>query len=164
MTPTGAWAEGLAAWAIPDEILRSAPEDPWVHPPAMFRADPATDPTDTPSLRIARAALGVGGTVLDVGVGGGRSCLPLAPPATALVGVDEQAAMLEQFLAAAAAAGVPATAHQGRWPDVAAAVPAADVAVSHHVAYNVAAIGPFLSALTDHARRLVVEVLVTRSR
>lgn len=156
MTPAERWADALASWAIPDEILRAAPEDPWVHPPAMFRADPARDATDTPSHRAARRALAGGGSVLDVGVGGGRSCLPLVPPAGELIGVDEQEAMLEQFSAAATALGIPVATFEGRWPDVADAVPPADVVVSHHVAYNVAAIEPFLRALTDHARRLVV--------
>lgn len=162
MTPVEQWADALDAWAIPAEILDRAPEDPWVHPPAMFKADPGRDPVDTPSHRIARAALGDGGTVLDVGVGGGRSCLPLVPPATALIGVDEQEAMLEQFSASAAALGVPVQTFEGRWPAVADDVPVADVVVSHHVAYNVARIGPFLSALTDHARRLVVVELPER--
>ena len=162
MTPSEAWAEALQAWAIPASILAGAPEDPWVHPPALFRSDPATDPFDTPSHRAARRALGEGGTVLDVGVGGGRSSLPLAPPATALTGVDEQEAMLEQFVDAARSRGIPATAHRGRWPDVADEVPAADVVVCHHVVYNVAPIVPFLEALTAHARRLVVVELPER--
>jgi SAM-dependent methyltransferase len=100
--------------------------------------------------------------VLDVGVGGGRSCLPLAPPATALVGVDEQAAMLEQFAEACRTAGTPSEGNLGRWPDVAAHVPHVDVVVCHHVVYNVADIEPFLTALTDHARRLVVVELPER--
>ncbi len=162
MTPSESWAAALGEWAIPDEILQQAPADPWIHPPRFFRVDPATDPTDTPSHRTARRALGGGGTVLDVGVGGGRSCLPLVPRATALVGVDEQQAMLDQFAEACAAAGVPSQGFQGRWPDVADAVPMADVAVSHHVVYNVAAIEPFLVALTAHARRLVVVELPGR--
>ena len=162
MTPAELWADSLARWAIPDEILRQAPEDPWVHPPAMFRVDADATFDDTPSHLAARAALADGGSVLDVGVGGGRSCLPLAPPATALVGVDEQQAMLDQFLEAAERRGVTATAHQGRWPDIAGDVPVADVVVSHHVAFNVADIESFIRALTDHARRLVVVELPGR--
>lgn len=162
MTPAERWAEALAAWAIPDEILDRAPEPPWVHPPALFRADPGRDPVDTPSHRAARRALAGGGSVLDVGVGGGRSCLPLVPPADALTGVDEQEAMLEQFSAATSALGVPVATFQGRWPDVADQVPVADVVVSHHVVYNVAPIEPFLAALTDHAHRLVVVELPER--
>ena len=28
------WADQLAAWAIPDEILATAPESPWSLPPS----------------------------------------------------------------------------------------------------------------------------------
>lgn len=164
MTPAEVWAAALAEWAIPDEILAQAPADPWVHPPRFFRVNPGVDHTDTPSHRAAWRALGVDGdrTVLDVGVGGGRSCLPLAQVAARLIGVDEQQAMLDQFASACADAGVASEGHLGRWPDVAATVPVADVAVCHHVAYNVAAIEPFLVALTAHARVAVVVELPDR--
>jgi hypothetical protein len=84
------------------------------------------------------------------------------PPATALAGVDEQQAMLDQFVEAAARVGIAATTHRGRWPDVAPSVPAADVVVCHHVVFNVADIEPFLVALTDRARRAVVVELPSR--
>jgi hypothetical protein len=45
---------------------------------------------------------------------------------------------------------------EGRWPDVAAGVQPAQVVVCHHVVYNVAQIDPFLSALGERARGLVV--------
>jgi len=100
--------------------------------------------------------------VLDVGAGGGAASLPLAPPAAVLVAVDESAAMLRSF---ADAAEKRATRHQeivGRWPDVAAVTPEADVVVCHHVVYNVAELAPFLEALTDHARSRVVVELTER--
>lgn len=156
------WADALAEWAIPEHILAQAPAPPWVHPPQLFRVDPAAPVEDTPSQRAARLALGDGGTVLDVGCGGGGSSLPLVPPATHLTGVDEQAAMLANFAEACEAKGVPHCEVLGRWPDVAAEVEPADVVVCHHVAYNVADIGPFLVALTEHARRRVVAELPER--
>ena len=162
MTPAEQWASALGEWAIPDSILRQAPEDPWVHPPAMFRVEADATFDETPSHAAARAALGDGGSVLDVGVGGGRSSLPLVPPAAAMAGVDEQQAMLDQFVEAAARLGVAATTYRGRWPEVAASVPTADVVVCHHVAYNVADIEPFVRALTEHARRRVVVELPGR--
>src|SRR6478752_7145999 len=110
-------------------------------------------------MAAATDLLGSGGTLLDVGCGGGRSSLPLGAAATAVVGVDVQDAMLEQFAAAAVRRGIAATTVAGRWPDVAPAVDPADVVVCHHVAYNVPDIAPFLAALDDHARRgVVVEV------
>ena len=44
----------------------------------------------------------------------------------------------------------------GRWPDVHARVEMADVAVCGHVVYNVADLGAFVTALTEHASRRVV--------
>jgi SAM-dependent methyltransferase len=160
------WADALASWAVPEEILAQAPVPPWVHPPAMFRVDTealqAAPPADTPSHLAALEALGAGGTVLDVGCGGGGSSLPLAAATTHLTGVDEQQAMLTQMGEAAAALGVPHSEVLGRWPDVAEQAPVADVVVCHHVAYNVADIGPFLRELTAHARRRVVVELPER--
>ena len=43
---------------------------------------------------------------MDVGCGGGRSSLPLAPRATRIVGVDENPALLARFGQAAEEAGV----------------------------------------------------------
>jgi SAM-dependent methyltransferase len=113
-------------------------------------------PVDTPSRRMALAGLGTGGSVLDVGCGGGIASLALAPTASELLGVDERPEALAAFLAAAASAGVPASAVGGRWPDVAAEVEPADVVVCHHVLYNAPDFAPFVEALTTHARRLVV--------
>ena len=149
------WADALAGWAIPPRILDAAPEDPWAHLPAMFRSGD-DDPSDTPSMRAAAAVLGDGGTVLDIGCGGGRSSLPLGRLVTHLTGVDQAQAMLDQLLVAAARAGTPCEAILGRWPDVGAAAPVADLVVCHHVAYNVGPIAAFVAALDTHARRAVV--------
>jgi SAM-dependent methyltransferase len=156
------WADGLGRWSIPEEILAQAPVSPWQHDTAMFVVDDTLD-RDTPAAEIARAVLpGVGGSVLDVGCGGGRAALSLVPPAELVIGVDQSSAMLAEFTRAAAAAGVRSTTVEGRWPDVADATPVADVVVCHHVAYNVADIEPFLLALTAHARLAVVLVLPPR--
>ena len=153
------WAADLASWALPPAILDAAPESPWVYPPALFA--PAEAPP-TPSRLAALEALGDGGTVLDVGVGAGAASLPLAPPATEVVGVDESGAMLAAFERAAAARAVPARAARGSWPAVAAEVGPADVVVCHHVFYNVADLAPFARALTERARRrVVVELTAT---
>lgn len=160
--PGQRWSEALAAWAIPDAILSQAPTNPWVHPPKMFRSTD-DDPSDTPSMRAAAALLGDGGSVLDIGCGGGRSSLPLgARLVTEAIGVDEQHAMLEQFAAAAAARSIPARTVRGLWPDAADATPQADVVVCHHVVYNVARIDEFVSELSSHATRGVVVELPDR--
>lgn len=155
------WAEQLAAWGLPQRILDQAPESPWSHDVQRFAVDDTVD-RDGISARWAREVLPPGGgTVLDVGCGGGRASVPLVPPATELIGVDPSGAMLDEFVAAAARAGVAHRTVHGRWPDVAPSTPIADVVVCHHVLYNVGDVVPFLLALTDHARLAVVVEIPT---
>ncbi|MGH9067860.1 MAG: methyltransferase domain-containing protein [Acidimicrobiales bacterium] len=151
---TRRWAEALAAWAIPEEILAAAPESPWSLPIGLFAAPPEVE--DTASRRRALEALPPEGSVLDVGAGGGAASLALAPPAAAITAVDQSPAMLASLSAAAGERGVGAGTVEGTWPDVAGSVGPADVVVCHHVVYNVAGIAAFLAALSDHARRRVV--------
>jgi SAM-dependent methyltransferase len=156
------WAAALGEWAIPQHVLDQAPGSPWRHDPATFAVDDTLDRT-VQSAEVARSVLPPnGGVVLDVGCGGGRASMSLVPPAERVIGVDENPEMLVEFTAAAAAAGARSSTIEGRWPDVAAETPVADVVVCHHVAYNVADIEPFLFALTDHARLAVVVVLPPR--
>jgi SAM-dependent methyltransferase len=158
------WREQLDGWAIPEEILAAAPESPWAFPVGLFRsrASRARSRPATPSNREAARHLPAGGSVLDVGAGGGAASLPLAGLAGRLVAVDESPEMVAAFLAAAEAAGVPASGVEGRWPEVAGRVAPADVVVCHHVLYNVADLAPFADALTGHARRRVVAELTER--
>jgi SAM-dependent methyltransferase len=158
------WREQLDGWAIPEEILAAAPESPWRFPVGLFRsrARRAGSRPATPSNLEAARFLPPGGSVLDVGAGGGAASLPLAGSAGRLVAVDESADMVAAFLAAAEAAGVPASGVEGRWPEVAGRVAPADVVVCHHVLYNVADLAPFADALTGHARRRVVAELTER--
>ncbi|MGO9196501.1 MAG: methyltransferase domain-containing protein [Acidimicrobiales bacterium] len=159
------WERDLESWAIPEEILRAAPESPWGFPPGLFATAAACaleDAEPTPSRARALDALPSGGSVLDVGAGGGAASLPLAPPAALLVAVDESQAMLNSFAEAATRRRARHELIAGRWPDVAATAPVADVVVCHHVAYNVPDLAPFLRALTDHARYRVVLELTER--
>jgi SAM-dependent methyltransferase len=158
------WREQLDGWAIPSEILAAAPESPWGYPVGLFRsrARRAGSRPATPSNLEAARFMPEGGSVLDVGAGAGAASLPLAGSAGRLVAVDESPAMVASFLDAADAAGVPAEAVEGRWPEVAGRVGPADVVVCHHVLYNVADLAPFALALTRHARRRVVAELTDR--
>ena len=100
-----------------------------------------------------------GGTVLDVGCGGGIAAFALTPPAAHVIGVDHQSAMLRMFEQNAAQRAVACETFEGFWPGVAAATPRADVVTAHHVAYNVADVVPFLRALSEHAEyRVVLEL------
>ena len=150
------WADQLAGWAVPERILAQAPESPWGFLPGMFTVDHDEAPLDLPSRRIALDALGTGGSVLDVGCGGGSASLSLVPAVTSIVGVDEREDALEQLRAGAAARGVPCQTVEGAWPAVAPSVEPADVVVCHHVLYNAPDAMAFVQQLTSHARRMVV--------
>lgn len=155
------WREDLAAWAIPEQILASVAQSPWVLPGQVFarRADRLSTAPSGPSFDRAWSALDPPGSVLDIGAGAGAACLPLLPRTTMLTAVDEDKPMLDLLAERTARrnlAGDRVRLVEGRWPDVAAQVPAADVVTCHHVLYNVAALAPFVTALTTHARRLVV--------
>ena len=154
------WADDLESWAIPPEILDAAPESPWIHPVELFTV--TGEVPDSVSHQRAREALPDGGTVLDVGCGGGRASLALVPPAARIVGVDEQQGMLDRFVEAARARGVEHDEILGSWPQESSRTPSCDVVVCHHVAYNVADLVPFVQALSAHAgRRVVLELPTT---
>jgi SAM-dependent methyltransferase len=151
------WARDLASWAIPPEIMRPAPQDPWAFRVDQFvRATEQAMSFDSPSLHRAREAVSPGGTVLDVGCGAGAASLPLVPPARSVVGVDDSAGMLAAFAELAEKRGAHHLEIAGVWPEIADQVEAADVVVCNHVLYNIADLGPFVTALGDHARRRVV--------
>jgi SAM-dependent methyltransferase len=162
--PTAAdrWRELQEGRGLPEHILANAPVSPWRHDPKHFTA-PA-QPADTPSRDAALELLaqGPGGTVLDVGCGGGSASLAVAEYADHLVGVDHNPGMLEVFSADCAARGVSHRAVLGEWPAVADEAGIADVVVCHHVGYNTVDFPPFLVALTMMARRGVVMELTAR--
>lgn len=151
------WARALSAWAIPKEILDQTKESPWIHPPVLFQVP------DEIGLTISHTrafeALPIGGSVLDVGCGGGIATFALTPRASHVIGVDHQSEMLQMFSANAESRGVTCEVFEGFWPEIAPVVPKADVVVCHHVVYNVAEIGPFLQELNSHAKfRVVIEI------
>jgi SAM-dependent methyltransferase len=152
------WREDLAAWAIPEHITAAVADSPWVLPRQVFarRADRLRRDPGGPSFERAWEALDPPGSVLDVGSGAGAACLPLAPRITALTAVDADDEMLGLLAGRAGEAGLAARTVYGRWPDVAGQVGPADVVTCHHVVFNVPDLGPFLEALTGHARRRVV--------
>ena len=155
------WAEQLAAWAIPQHVLDQAPRSPWAHDSATFAVDDTVD-RSVRSAEVARSVLPAsGGSVLDVGCGGGRAAVSLVPPAARLVGVDQDPAMLARFTVAAADVGARSATIEGTWPEVVLDTPVVDVVTCHHVAYNVADIAPFVGALTGRARLAVVLVIPT---
>ena len=156
-TAADRWRQSLEDWALPDHILASAEESPWIHPPVLFQVPDVIEPS--PSHDRARECVPAGGTVLDVGCGGGVAAFALTPPAVRVIGVDHQAEMLSMFRANAERFGVSALTIEGLWPTVAHETPRADVVTAHHVVYNVGDIVPFLSSLSEHAlQRVVIEM------
>src|SRR5918999_662066 len=159
------WGKALAAWAIPEDILASAPASPWGFPAEVFRrradAAAAGEPA-TPTTQRALEALPAGGTLLDVGCGAGATSLPLAGRASRIVGVDPSEEMLSAFVDGVENAGIEARAQLGTWPDVAPRVDPADVVVCGHVLYNVQDLEPFARALSDRARRRAVVEITAR--
>jgi len=158
------WAVDLRSWAIPEAILAAAPESPFGFPAEAFRrrGESALGGPPTPTTLRALETLPEGGSVLDVGAGGGATSLPLAARAALITGVDAQQDMLSGFAEAVERAGVRAAVVAGSWPSIEAAAPVADVVVCGHVAYNVADLVPFVRALHDHARRRVVMELTAQ--
>ncbi|TDD56908.1 methyltransferase domain-containing protein [Nonomuraea terrae] len=159
------WRERLESWAIPDEILAKAPVDPWSHSPQRFgtRTDRAlAEPDDGSTMQRLAEALPEEGTLLDVGAGAGASSLPLRGRIGHLYAVDTSRAMLDGLTSRAEKLGVPVTAVEGRWPDVADRVPVADVSVAAHVVYNVPDLAPFLRALDSRTKGRVVLELTHR--
>lgn len=151
------WREDLMKWAIPSEILDQAEEKPWIHPPALFDIPEVIQ--DSLSHQRAREVMPTGGTVLDIGCGGGIGAFATTPPAAHVIGVDEQQEMLDLFSKNAIRYGVTSQTILGQWPAVAEQTPIADVVTVHHVAFNVGDIVPFLKELNSHARkRVVIEV------
>jgi SAM-dependent methyltransferase len=163
MTAQEEWARALAAWAIPEEILAQARESPWDLPPQAFaaRAERALVSASSPTHETVLEALPPGGTVLDVGAGGGAASLPLAGRAGLIVAVDQSQEMLQR-MAELASGRVRLQVVRGVWPAAAAAVPPADVVVCANVAYNVPALDEFILALGARSRRRVVLELTWR--
>lgn len=148
------WRTDLASWAIPEEILAQAEVPPWFHPAALFALPEKI--WDSPSHQRAREAMPLGGTVLDIGCGGGIAAFAISPPAEKVIGVDHQREMLDMFVANALERNLHVETFEGFWPAIADQVPQADVVTVHHVVYNVGEIEPFIESLISHARKRVV--------
>jgi len=148
------WRSEMAKWAIPKEILDQAPESPWIHPPAMFELPKVIE--DSISHQRAREVIDTGGSILDIGCGGGIAAFAVTPPASHVIGVDHQNEMLEMFENNAKARSLTSQTHLGFWPAIAKDVEIADVAVAHHVMYNVQEVEDFLIEINSHAKKRVV--------
>jgi SAM-dependent methyltransferase len=148
------WKSDLEAWSIPKEIIDKAPESPWIHPPSLFQIPKLIDLT--PSHQKAFEALPADGSILDIGCGGGIAAFAMGKKAGLVIGVDHQVEMLEMFSENAKERHMDSKVYEGFWPEIESKVEVADVAVAHHVVYNVQDIVPFIKAMNSHARKRVV--------
>jgi SAM-dependent methyltransferase len=133
-------------------------------PPELFNADRRVDAVGGVGATVERISeiLADGGSVLDVGCGGGGATVPALTAGVVAVGVDESEDMLREYATAAAARGALVHTVRGTFPDVASQIPLCDVVVAANVVYNVSAIDVFLQALAVQATRRVVIELTER--
>jgi SAM-dependent methyltransferase len=148
------WKQDLQSWAIPEEIIRTAQESPWIHPPVLFQIPDKIE--ENFSHQIAREALFPKGSVLDIGCGGGIATFANSDVTNLAIGVDHQREMIEMYEKNAKDRGIEVKTIEGFWPEVAEKVETTDVVLCHHVVYNVQDIERFLKELNSHARKRVV--------
>lgn len=142
------WREQLEAWALPDDLLATAEDDPYGWPQALWkRRSEGAGVVETPTTEVVARLLGERGTLVDIGAGRGRVSLRFGVAGHLLVAVEPDPGMAAGLAEDAAAAGVAVQIIQERWPEAAEDVPPAAVVMSAHVVYDVADIGPFLSAM-----------------
>lgn len=156
------WGRRVRANNEQADRVREAPAHPDFYAPvaASFKADPRR--TDEPTLDVLRSLVVPGETWLDIGAGGGRYALPLALAGAKVLALDPSEGMLSVLREAASEFAVQGvTPIPGRWPE-SAPVPS-DVAFISHVGYDVAEIGPFITAMEASARRLCVAVLLSEA-
>ena len=159
----GHWRRELLSWVIPQDLLDAAPQSPYGWPATLWKRRAAAalaSDRETPTLATVARLAGPAGTVLDIGAGNGGASLPLAQKGHPVTAVEPNETMLEGL--AVAAAGLPVTIFEGRWPDSMVQVGPHKVAMCAHVVYDVAEVGGFLTAMTERAEAGVVVEMTER--
>lgn len=157
--PAVRWKSELEAWAIPERILRQADESPYGWPPELWRRrtrESRRRRETTPTASLVTEMLGAEGSLVDVGAGTGRSCLPYARAGHRVAAVEKNPGMAAGLSEEARSEGLTVEVVVGSWPEAAARTPVADVVLSAHVVYDVPRIVPFLRAMHERGRRAVV--------
>jgi SAM-dependent methyltransferase len=132
------------------------PADFYAPVTSRFRMDPRR--TDDATLNVLLELARPDDVWLDVGAGGGRYALPLALAVREIVAIDPSPSMLGALGEDAVAAGIEnVRVIEARWPMD--RPPSGDVALTAHVGYDIAEIGPFLDQFESSSRRLSVMVL-----
>ena len=149
----------MEAWAIPERLLEAADESPYGWPAELWRRrtrESRRRQESTPTTSLVSEMLGEGGTLIDVGAGTGRSCLPYARAGHRVTAVEKNAGMAAGLREEAGSEGLEVEVVVGAWPKSARSISAADVALSSHVVYDVPDIVPFLRGLNEYGRRAAV--------
>lgn len=132
---------------------------------SQFVADPRR--TDEPALDVLRASARPDHVWLDIGAGAGRYALPLALKVREVVAVEPSPGMRGGLRAGMSEHGIDnIRIVDGAWPGALedlGPLPAADVALIAHVAYDIEPIWPFVHAMEAAARERCVAILADRS-
>jgi len=158
------WRDELLKWAVPrDPGPVEEPEgDGWARVAARFRNMSRTFRADQdPFMARLSPWLGKDVTVLEIGAGAGRLTRPVAERVRKVVAVESSPAMravLAEELAATGLTNVEII--PGFWPAV--QVEPVDLVFCSHVLYDVADLGPFLTAMNDVAHRACFIYLTIR--
>lgn len=155
------WQEMIRAEHAQTDRIRAAerPADHWTEYAGQFRDDPHR--SGDALLDALRARLLPADTLTDVGAGGGRLALPLALHCRRVTAVEPSPSMAAVLRQAAAEYGISnIDLVESDW--LAAQTAPTDATLCSHVVYTIQDIAPFVSKLTQSARRLCLAVLFQR--
>jgi SAM-dependent methyltransferase len=161
-----AWSSRVLANREQAERLRETQLPDFYAPvTSQFVSDPRR--TDEPALDVLRASARPDEAWLDIGAGAGRYALPLALAVREVVAVEPSPGMRQALRAGIAEHGIGnLRVVAGAWPEAAAQLgpmPAVDVALIAHVAYDIEPIEPFLDAMDAAVRERCIAILTDRS-
>jgi SAM-dependent methyltransferase len=161
-----AWADRVRANRVQAERLRETqPADFYAPVTSLFVADPRR--TGEPALDALLAMATEEESWLDIGAGAGRYALPLALRVREVVAVEPSGSMRRALRTGLDEHGIHnVRVVAGAWPDALeelGPLPAVDVALIAHVAYDIEAIGAFLDAMEAATRDQCVALLTDRS-
>ncbi len=163
MSAVQRWNSMVEAEHVQSERMRRhepPPADHWR--PHAHRFKPDQRDGNDPLLDRLKRALQPGHTLLDVGAGAGRLCLPLSSHCRKVVAVEPSPSMVQVLTQQVSELSISnVSVVQSTWEE--AMVGPADVALCCHVLYVVKEIESFVRKLESHARETVLVVLFDSS-